>query len=122
MSKKTIYTRPRRSMFDEYRDEIAECISQGMYTKDIADKLSEHFGYEITMSGLYYYIKHKMNLKINEMCEDIPRCNGCDKCGIIKDFSGRKTLLMCEMDSRIVSRTVHTSPSWCKKRGAVIES
>ena len=116
MKRKTLYRRPRRSMFDDYKDLIADCISQGMYTKDIAKIISEKFGYEITISGLYYYIKHKTDLKINEMEDDIPRCCNCESCGHVKDYGGKNEYQMCEDIKRIVSRSVHTSPSWCPNR------
>lgn len=114
------YKRPRRSMYDEYREEIAECISQGMYTKEIAERISRHFGYEVLVSSLYKYIKNNTDMKINEI--NVPKCEQCDKCSLVKDFSGNNDYRLCESSRRIVSRTVHTSPSWCKKRGAVIES
>lgn len=113
-----MHRRKRKSMFDDYKDEIVDCLSQGMYVRDIAKIISEHFGYEICNESLYHYIKAN-NLKLNEVNKDVPHCEKCNKCGRVMDFSGRNVYRVCEADRRIVSRTVHTSPSWCPKRQEV---
>ena len=113
-----MYRRKRKSMFDDYKDEIAECLSQGMYVRDIAKIISGHFGYEICNESLYKFIKNN-DMRLNEINKDVPHCEMCDKCGQVMDFSGRNVYRVCEADSRIVSRTVHTSPSWCPKRREV---
>lgn len=108
--------RRRKSMFDPFKDQIAEWCSQGVAVKEMADRLEEQTGDLFFEQGLYAYISRNSlrNRPWKDVYDARNQCKGCEYCHIYTNTNNTKGRI-CSKSWRTIQPNVTHSPTWCEK-------
>lgn len=104
------------SIFEPYREKIAEWCVQG----DTIPQMIEKLGNNYTKSSLYQYIKaNDMRYGYKNVYENRNHCVGCEFCREFRNNMGKynKENKICTLSWRVIGASVVCSPRWCEKGG-----
>lgn len=113
--------RHKKSKFDPYISEIAQYVIAGMSVREIAELIEYHFDDVVSESALYTFlrsrgIQSRVTMGGTNLEHEAPCCDDCGDCLMVINTNETETRL-CLPSRRIVSKSCHTSPMWCRKRG-----
>ena len=117
--------RYKRSKFDPYILDIAEYALAGMTVREICELLQPSFEDIVDESAVYAFmrsrgIQSRVTMGGTNLEYKAPRCAECADCLTVINTSGNNVLL-CLPAKRLINRSCHTSPIWCRKRGDILE-
>jgi hypothetical protein len=118
--RKDMISRHRKSKFEPYISLIRNCLESGYTISQIANEIEPSMDDIVNENALYCFIKSRgLKSKVtqggtNKNCS-APKCDGCQECREIINTNDNKCLL-CMESMRMINRSCHTSPMWCKKR------
>lgn len=117
--------RHRESRLDPYMDKIREMLDAGSTYGEIADEMSKYFDDWVLSSNTIctYAISRGLRSKVTQGARDgriyIPHCDNCSSCKLVLNTAGSRSVRVCMVAMRAVSRSCLTSPMWCEERKEV---
>ena len=60
--------------------------------------------------------REKQNDYRKKIKENLPHCNECESCVLVRRDKGEGVRRLCVEEMRLIEQKVSNSPQWCKKR------
>ena len=60
--------------------------------------------------------REKQNLYRDKLKENLPHCDKCENCILVKKDKGDGFRRLCISEMRLIEQKVSNSPQWCEKR------
>lgn len=111
----------RKSMFEPYKDTIAELLASGCTYQQVVDYLEPQLGSDYSPSSLSYFCsKNGLASRITQGCRDgrvyVPHCDDCDHCTIVDSVDRERKMRLCMDGLFLIAANCYTSPMHCPKR------
>jgi hypothetical protein len=117
--------RKRKSKFDPYIVEIAKYLAMGMTIQETAELIEYHFDDVVNRDALYVFMRSRglqsmVTMGGTNSEYEAPCCGECDSCLTVTN-TNKSEARVCLTAKRMISKSCHTSPIWCEKRGESVE-